>query len=41
MSVSRWAVERPVSTLMATTAVAVFGYLALKELPLALLPDLS
>ena len=26
---------------MATTAVAVFGYLALRELPVALLPDLS
>lgn len=26
---------------MATTAVAVFGYLALSELPIALLPDLS
>ncbi|MEZ6183381.1 MAG: efflux RND transporter permease subunit [Planctomycetota bacterium] len=41
MSLPRWAVERPVSTLMATTAVAVFGYLALRELPVALLPDLS
>jgi len=35
------AVRRPVTVLMATTAVAVFGYLSIERLPVELLPDLS
>ena len=37
----RFAVNRPVTVLMATLAVATFGVLAVQRLPVDLLPDLS
>jgi HAE1 family hydrophobic/amphiphilic exporter-1 len=37
----RFAVNRPVTVLMATLAVSTFGLLAVKNLPVDLLPDLS
>ena len=37
----RFAVYRPVTVLMATLAVATFGFLAVQRLPVELLPDLS
>lgn len=40
-SVSAWAVERPVATLMIVVAVAVFGYISYERLPVDLMPELS
>ena len=37
----RFAVNRPVTVLMATLAVSTFGLLAVQNLPVDLLPDLS
>ncbi len=37
----RFAVNRPVTVLMATLAVATFGVLAVQNLPVDLLPDLA
>lgn len=41
MRLTRLALTRPVSTLMATVAVVLFGMLAFQRLPLTLLPDLA
>ena len=41
MALPDLSVRRPVTVLMATLAVTVFGFLALQQLPVELLPDLS
>jgi HAE1 family hydrophobic/amphiphilic exporter-1 len=41
VSAPEFAVRRPVTIAMATVAVAVFGFLAARTLPIELLPDLS
>ncbi|MGQ4807221.1 Multidrug resistance protein MdtC [Candidatus Entotheonellaceae bacterium PAL068K] len=41
MRLTRLAIARPVSTLMATVALLLFGILALQRLPLTLLPDIT
>jgi len=41
MGLPQLAVRRPVTIVMGTIAVAVFGYLSAKKLPIELLPDLS
>ena len=41
MSLSRFAVERPVAVLMIASAAAFFGFLSYQELGLELLPDLN
>ncbi len=41
MSVPGFAVRRPVTVLMATVAVAVFGYLSIGRLPVELLPNVA
>ena len=39
--IAAWAVFRPVSTLMVVVAVAVFGYISYRQLPVSLMPELS
>lgn len=41
MSVTRIAVRRPVATTMAAASAFLFGLLALQDVPLDLLPDLT
>ena len=41
VTMPRFAVNRPVTVLMATLAVTTFGLLAVQNLPVDLLPDLS
>ena len=41
MRLTRLALARPVSTLMAMVALLLFGVLALQRLPMTLLPDIS
>ncbi len=41
MSLARLAVRRPVTILMATVAVSVFGFLSLGSFPVELLPDVA
>ena len=41
MSLPSGSVNRPVTVLMATIAVSIFGFLAAQRLPIELLPDLS
>ncbi|MDE0103941.1 MAG: efflux RND transporter permease subunit [Bryobacterales bacterium] len=41
MHLTRVAIQRPVTVLMAVTAVALFGYVSLQRLPLNLLPRIS
>ncbi len=41
MGFYRWVVEHPVTVLMVTVAVFVFGWVSLGQLPLDLMPDIS
>lgn len=39
--IAAWTVFRPVATLMIVVAVAVFGYISYRQLPVSLMPELS
>ena len=41
MKISRYAVDRPITVLMATVSVLVLGFIALGLLPLTMLPEFA